>query len=225
MRAMVLVSARPMCAQVLPPSADLKTPTPAWELRKMLCSPVPTQTMSWSDGRQGDVADGRRDHVLEDGRPGRALVLGLPDAAGGRGHVDRVVLALGGDDGDVGHPAADVRRADELPLEVLELRGGLHGLVLLEALEPELGVRRLEDLGLGFALVWPKGKAARTRTAAATAHADFRTGDLRETDIGHLLRGSRSLTIMKYVRGLSMRLIGQRRAARGRGIMDGNACQ
>ena len=50
MRAMVLVSARPMCAQVLPPSADLKTPMPAWELRKMLCSPVPTQTMFGSDG-------------------------------------------------------------------------------------------------------------------------------------------------------------------------------
>jgi len=39
-----------MWAQVLPPSADLKTPRPAWELRKMLCSPVPTQRMSASEG-------------------------------------------------------------------------------------------------------------------------------------------------------------------------------
>ena len=50
MRAIVFVSARPMFAQVLPPSADLKMPTPACELRKMLCSPVPTQTTFWSDG-------------------------------------------------------------------------------------------------------------------------------------------------------------------------------
>ncbi len=27
------------------PSADLKTPTPAWELRKMLCSPVSVQVV------------------------------------------------------------------------------------------------------------------------------------------------------------------------------------
>ena len=25
-------------------------PAPAWELRKMLCSPVPTQIVFWSDG-------------------------------------------------------------------------------------------------------------------------------------------------------------------------------
>ena len=39
-----------MCCQVLPASADLKIPTPAFELRKMLASPVPNQTMFGSDG-------------------------------------------------------------------------------------------------------------------------------------------------------------------------------
>jgi hypothetical protein len=49
-RGIVSVAARPMWRQVWPPSADLYTPAPAFELRKMFASPVPTQTMSGFDG-------------------------------------------------------------------------------------------------------------------------------------------------------------------------------
>ncbi len=49
MRATVAVPSRPMGFQVRPASVDLKTPSPAVEARKMLASPVPTQTTSGSD--------------------------------------------------------------------------------------------------------------------------------------------------------------------------------
>ena len=50
MRAMWCESLSPMLRQLTPPSVDLNTPIPAWELRALALSPVPTQTMSLSDG-------------------------------------------------------------------------------------------------------------------------------------------------------------------------------
>jgi hypothetical protein len=47
---MVWVSVSPMWVQLSPPSVLFQIPAPAWELRKMLASPVPIQTMSWSEG-------------------------------------------------------------------------------------------------------------------------------------------------------------------------------
>src|SRR5260370_16188077 len=43
-------SFRPTCAQVLPPSVDLYTPSPQETLLRALASPVPTQTTSGLDG-------------------------------------------------------------------------------------------------------------------------------------------------------------------------------
>ena len=45
----------------------------------MLASPVPTQTMFGFDGAMRDVADRRRDALVEDRRPGHAVVVGLPE--------------------------------------------------------------------------------------------------------------------------------------------------
>jgi hypothetical protein len=50
MRGIVYVPASPMCCHVFPASTDLKTPAPACELRKILASPVPIQTMSGLEG-------------------------------------------------------------------------------------------------------------------------------------------------------------------------------
>src|SRR5260370_3985832 len=50
MRPMWCVSSRPIFAQVLPPSVDLKAPSPHEELCRLLASPDPTHTMDGSDG-------------------------------------------------------------------------------------------------------------------------------------------------------------------------------
>src|SRR5260370_33254321 len=50
MRPMWCVSSRPIFAQVLPPSVDLKAPSPHEELCRLLASPEPTHTMDGSDG-------------------------------------------------------------------------------------------------------------------------------------------------------------------------------
>ena len=92
--------------------------------------------------RNRDIADGGRGALIEDRLPRGRLVLGLPQAAGRRRGVDRVVLAPGRDDGHVEGAAADVLRAEELPLEVLEGRRGLHGLVRVESFQSQRGIRR-----------------------------------------------------------------------------------
>src|SRR5712692_1125757 len=50
MRPMWCVSSRPIFVQVLPPSVDLKAPSPHEELCRLLASPEPTHTMDGSDG-------------------------------------------------------------------------------------------------------------------------------------------------------------------------------
>src|SRR6266571_3580740 len=50
MRPMWCVSSRPIFVQVLPPSVDLKAPSPHEELCRLLASPEPTHTMEGSDG-------------------------------------------------------------------------------------------------------------------------------------------------------------------------------
>ena len=96
--------------------------------------------------RDRDVAD-RRDRVLvEDRRPGRAVVGRLPDAAGREADVDDRRVAL--DDRDVVDAAAHVGRADRAPDEGLEdriVRGidrrGQRRCRLRESLPPERACR------------------------------------------------------------------------------------
>ena len=72
---------------------------------------------------EGDIADRTGRLVVEERRPGGAVVLGLPDAAGAGGDVEDLRLRL--DDGEVGDPPAHQRRTE---LAVLEVRdGGFEG--------------------------------------------------------------------------------------------------
>ncbi len=76
-------------------------------------------------GRDGHGADGHhRVHVVEDGRPRRAVVGALPEPAAGGGDVDRVGLALHPCDGDVVDAAAGVHGADGPPRDGGERRLG-----------------------------------------------------------------------------------------------------
>src|SRR6185503_2851093 len=61
-------------------------------------------------GVEDDAADRVAHLAVEDRLPGGAGVGGLPDAAGGRGHVAHGVV--GGVDGDVDDAAGGERRAD-----------------------------------------------------------------------------------------------------------------
>ena len=70
--------------------------------------------------RQGEVADRRHRLLVEERRPGRAVVDGLPQAAGRVGDVDH--RRVGFIDGDVVDASAHHRRADRAPDEALEHR-------------------------------------------------------------------------------------------------------
>src|SRR5262249_30651895 len=65
-----------------------------------------------------DRAGALRRLVVEDGSDGGTAVGGLPDAAAGRGDVERIRVALDGH--DVGRPAAHVGRPDAPRLETPE---------------------------------------------------------------------------------------------------------
>ena len=99
-------------------------------------------------GRDGDVTDRCGNAMLEDRCPGGSLVVCLPDAARSGGDVDRVALATRRRDCHIGHTAADVRRAEELPLEVLELRGLFHRHVLLVPGQTILRIGETIELGI-----------------------------------------------------------------------------
>ncbi len=61
------VSVNPMFFQVLPPSADLYTPSPMVTLFRQVASPVPTQTIS---GWDGETAMSPTETVLSDSNTG-----------------------------------------------------------------------------------------------------------------------------------------------------------
>ena len=99
--------------------------------------------------RDRHVADRRRRPLLEHRLPGCRFVLGLPQAARRGGDIDGVGLAARRRDRDVNGPAADVPRPEELPSEVLEGRGLLHRLVLVESLQAQRGIGGRDALGRG----------------------------------------------------------------------------
>ena len=129
----------------------------------------------------GQVTDGHGRLIVEDRLPGRAGVHGLEDAARGRAGIED--RAAAGGDGDVGAAPAEVEGADEAPLDVLERRLGLEGLVAGEGLEAERRVGIL-DLDPAFArgLFLRRGCARPDPTASTRARVerrDRRMGDLR----------------------------------------------
>ena len=69
--------------------------------------------IGWS---YGDGADRLRGFVIEDGIPGAAVVVGLPDSAVDLAHVENVWLA-GNAGGGAG--AASAKRADHAPVQLL----------------------------------------------------------------------------------------------------------
>ncbi len=93
-------------------------------------------------GGQGQVPDGGGDVVLEDRRPGHALVVGLPHASGGAADVDGVGAASRLDHGHVGDPTTEVDGAQELPRQRPEEGAVLHGLVVGERRESLGGAHR-----------------------------------------------------------------------------------
>ena len=68
----------------------------------------------------GDGTDRGRSRVFKDRFPRGPFVVSLPNTAGGRRHVHRVVLPTRQRDCHIGHAATDIGRPQELPREVLE---------------------------------------------------------------------------------------------------------
>ena len=125
---------------------------------------------------EGDAADRVRRLGVEDRRPGRAGVFGLPDAAGADRDIPRVPLRV---DDDVADPAGHDGRADVAEGQAREELGG----------EARRGAA-LAALAAGFAAVWAVTGAGRTRvsatpiTIAVTSVLFIRTSSWAESDYG-----------------------------------------
>ena len=96
-------------------------------------------------GGDGDVADREGGLVLEDRRPGEAVVDRLPDVARADADVDRARVA--GRDGNRLDAGAGLRRAGRAPPHALEERGRVHADVRVPRLQTGLGGRGLRAGG------------------------------------------------------------------------------
>ncbi len=90
----------------------------------------------------GQGSDGAGGPVLKERFEGRSLVAAAPQPAGGRGHVEGVVLPTRSGNGHVHHAATDVGRPDEAPGAFCVRRIRTHGLMNRVGRQTTSGINR-----------------------------------------------------------------------------------